>query len=514
MSYSKATTLFTFILLFVTVIEAQSPKDNRAPRTPSEKTAAALAPGATAGDAQPGALAIVNGQTLTLLDIDPKVRQAVQDLDAKLAEARRSLLDERINSLLLEIEAKKRGVTADELYNGEVANRVVAPTEEQIKAEYDEHPDLYGANNLASMRDYVGGRLRDRQEKKLYGDLVSQLRLKIPVAMGADVNTPNLALAAVLATVGGNKITLNALSERLGSRLYDLRQSVYQSEKEAIDNAINDLLLKAEAKRRNTTPDELLRAEITDKIQRPSDSEIEKFYQENKARINADLPSVREKISEYLENRQREQLEQSLIARLRAGAAVRLLIKEPEPVAQAIDTAHSPSRGRASASVTLVEFGDFQCPPCGQMYPVVEEALKPYGADVRFVFREFPLSIHPNARKAAEAAMAANAQGRFWEYMDLLFKNQRALDTQSLKKYATEVGLDRKRFDAALDGGLYAAEVRHDIREGEMYRVQGTPTYFINGVRLSYDAYSVEGIRKAIDGALARASQSQRRAMK
>jgi protein-disulfide isomerase len=143
------------------------------------------------------------------------------------------------------------------------------------------------------------------------------------------------------------------------------------------------------------------------------------------------------------------------------------------------------------------------------MYPVIEEALKPYGTRVRFVVRDFPLPMHEHALKAAEAANAARAQGKFFEYMHLLFTRQDALDVTSLKKYASELGLDRARFDAELDGGKYAAEVQHDIQDGELYGVESTPTIFVNGVRLN--DLTAEGLRAMIDRALARSGQPQNR---
>jgi protein-disulfide isomerase len=133
------------------------------------------------------------------------------------------------------------------------------------------------------------------------------------------------------------------------------------------------------------------------------------------------------------------------------------------------------------------------------MHPVLEEVLKSYGDKVRFVVRDFPLNQHENAAKAAEAANAANEQGKFFEYIALLFQRQKALDIPSLKKYASELGLDRTRFDAALDRGKYAAEVQRDIEDGEMYGVGSTPTIFINGVQLK--VLTAEGLRDAIDRA-------------
>jgi protein-disulfide isomerase len=141
------------------------------------------------------------------------------------------------------------------------------------------------------------------------------------------------------------------------------------------------------------------------------------------------------------------------------------------------------------------------------MYPVMEEVLKSYGNRVRFLIRDFPItSLHPNAFRAAEAAGAANAQGKFWEYIDILFKNPNALDADSLKKYASQLGLDRKRFDAEFESGKYAGEIRRDIEAGEMYGVEATPTIFINGRLLT--ELSADGLRAAIEKAFARGQRS------
>jgi len=150
--------------------------------------------------------------------------------------------------------------------------------------------------------------------------------------------------------------------------------------------------------------------------------------------------------------------------------------------------------------VTVIEFTDFSMLGLCAMYPIVEDVLKSYGTRVRFVIRNFPLTqAHPNAFRAAQAAEAAKAQGKFWEYIDIMFKNQTALDVDSLKKYATQVGLDRKRFDAEFDSGRYepVASSRHRRRRSLWRRV--TPTFFINGITLT--DYSADGLRAAIDKA-------------
>jgi len=147
----------------------------------------------------------------------------------------------------------------------------------------------------------------------------------------------------------------------------------------------------------------------------------------------------------------------------------------------------SPSDHRAGpddAPVTLVEYGDYECPHCGRAYPIVKEAQRRMGGRLRFVFRNFPLGdMHPHAMQAAETAEAAAGQGKFWEMHDMLFTHQRALSDSDLLGYAKHLGLDTKRMQAELTDGRHADRVQNDFRSGVRSGVNGTPTFFINGVR-------------------------------
>jgi protein-disulfide isomerase len=141
-------------------------------------------------------------------------------------------------------------------------------------------------------------------------------------------------------------------------------------------------------------------------------------------------------------------------------------------------------QGPATAPVTLVEYGDYECPSCGQAYPIVKELQRRLGRQLRFVFRNFPLATaHPHAERAAEAAEAAGAQGQFWAMHDVLVENQDALDDEDLVRYAAALGLDESQFVADLTGRAYAGRVREDFMGGVRSGVNGTPTFFINGVR-------------------------------
>jgi protein-disulfide isomerase len=140
--------------------------------------------------------------------------------------------------------------------------------------------------------------------------------------------------------------------------------------------------------------------------------------------------------------------------------------------------------GPEDALVTLVEYGDYECPYCGMAYPIVKRAQRELGSKLRFVFRNFPLAeSHPHARLAAQAAEAAGAQGKFWEMHDMLFEHQDALEAQDLIGYAKSLGLDTAQFARDLETGKYEKRVRDDFRNGVRSGVNGTPTFFVNGNR-------------------------------
>jgi protein-disulfide isomerase len=160
--------------------------------------------------------------------------------------------------------------------------------------------------------------------------------------------------------------------------------------------------------------------------------------------------------------------------------------------------------GPDDASVTLAEYGDYECPYCGMAHPVVKRAQRELGKQLRFVFRNFPLSeAHPHAQIAAQAAEAAGAQGRFWEMHDMIFEHQDALEVEDLIGYAKSLGLDAVRIARDLEAGTYVKRVRDDFRSGVKSGVNGTPTFFVNGVR--YDGSWAN--EKAFIGALRDAAQ-------
>lgn len=188
-----------------------------------------------------------------------------------------------------------------------------------------------------------------------------------------------------------------------------------------------------------------------------------------------------------------------------AGAAVEEQ-KETEPTPTAptevqrenVGVDDDAQKGPSNAKVTIIEFSDYQCPYCAKAEPTLKQIFDTYKNDVRLVYRDFPLNFHQYAQKAAEASECAHEQGKFWEYHDILFNNQQALDVSSLKKYASDLKLDTAKFNGCLDSGKYEAEVKKDMQDGLNANVRGTPAFFING-RLISGSQPFENFKTVID---------------
>ena len=161
-------------------------------------------------------------------------------------------------------------------------------------------------------------------------------------------------------------------------------------------------------------------------------------------------------------------------------------------------------QGSARAPVTVVEYGDFECPYCGAAYLVLKEVQRKMGDELRFVFRNFPLTqVHPHALPAAEAAESAGAQGQFWPMHDMLYEHQTALELAHLRAYARSLKLDEARFEADLKAHTFQPRIEADFREGVRSGVNGTPTLFVNGTR--YDGpVELEGLLAALRAAARR----------
>ena len=168
-----------------------------------------------------------------------------------------------------------------------------------------------------------------------------------------------------------------------------------------------------------------------------------------------------------------------------------------------VPTGTSPSKGAQSAPVTLVMFQDFQCPYSQRSQATVKQIMDAYPGKIKAVFKNFPLPFHKQAALASEAALAAGAQGKFWEMHDKIFANQQKMEIDNLKQYAQELKLNMQKFNADLDSHRFKAAVDEDMKTGASVAVRGTPTFFVNGKKL-VGAKPLAEFQKVIDPLLAK----------
>jgi len=247
----------------------------------------------------------------------------------------------------------------------------------------------------------------------------------------------------------------------------------------------------------------LLDAEVTAKVGIVTEKEIEDFYQANKARMRGDEADLRQKIRAFLQQQKLSARREAFVESLRSEGRVVVRLQPPAAIRVQVSTEDAPVRGAADAPVTIVEFSDFECPFCKQAHPTLKQLLERYPGKVRLAYRDFPLdSIHPQARRAAEAARCAQDQGKFWEYHDVLFTQSPQLALEDLRRYAGQVGLDVTTFDGCLAAGVHKATVQRDLDEGNRLAITGTPAFFINGRTLS-GAQPLDAFTRLIDQELA-----------
>jgi protein-disulfide isomerase len=308
------------------------------------------------------------------------------------------------------------------------------------------------------------------------------------------------------ARIGERTITIADLDRRIKDELFEQASEdgspakLYELRSEAIERMIDDELLEAEAKARNTTREALLEAEAA-KAKPVDDAAVQAFYDQIKARIgDTKLEAISGQIRARLEQQAHAEAQQALIAGLREKAKVEVALEPPR-----IDVAaDGPSKGPADAPVTIVEFSDYQCPYCKRAEATLAQLLQKYPEQVRLVYRHFPLAGHAEARPAAEAAACADEQGKFWDYHRVVFGSSPKLDDATLRKLAETVKLDLAAFDACYKEKRHAAKIQGDFEAGQEAGVSGTPAFFVNGIPLS-GARSLAEFTKLVDAEIAKA---------
>ncbi len=301
---------------------------------------------------------------------------------------------------------------------------------------------------------------------------------------------PLAGWAAPVAKVGTWVLEQEELDKSLASKFYELREARLQE-------MITEHLLTKEAKASNVNASELLEKADAN-IVPPTKEEVAKFIAANRSRLPNEGVGVEDQVQNYMLDKRRENARELYLQGLWAKHGVEIFLQQPRV---SVTVPSDLARGKVDAPITLVEFSDFECPYCRRAQQSLKAVEKAYGDKVRFVFRHYPLPFHEKAPKASEAAQCAADQGKFWPFHDALFADGASLELADLKKLAGSLGLNQATFDGCLDGGRQAERVAKDSAEGKQLGITGTPTFFVNGIRL-VGAVPLEKFQSVIDAEL------------
>lgn len=301
---------------------------------------------------------------------------------------------------------------------------------------------------------------------------------------------------STLFTMGGKKVTASELPPRVKQSLYEIEMERYEKTKRLLDQAILDMKLTKDAKGKDLAE---YKQQLF-KVGEPSEKEIKKWYEENKARVPYPLDKIKGEIKNFIVSQKRNDLEQNMIKKIKKQEKVAFLMKEPSAPTLDISYKGYPFKGGTNAKVTIVEFADYQCPHCFHAFENLNKIVKKYGDKVKVVFMDFPINRSGVSKVVAEGGYCAKMQDKFWEYHAKAFNNQRSLSKDSPKKFAEELKLNTKDFSKCLTSNEAIAHVAKSKAEGEKIGVSGTPSIYINGKRVL--GIDVEAISKEIDAAI------------
>jgi predicted DsbA family dithiol-disulfide isomerase len=332
-----------------------------------------------------------------------------------------------------------------------------------------------------------------------------QLGLEPRDENAAAAGTPeNSQVAAVLA---GREITVAEIDEFMKNAFIEEMRSkpaseIFEARSRGLQQMVQEQILDTAAAERGITPDEVPNQIVAD-VPPPTAEEVSAWYTENQANLGgAQFDQVSARIEDLLLNEKRSQVWSAFMDEKLEALDFEMLFEAPRLELEATRLV----RGNADAAVTIMAFSDYQCPYCIRSEPVLAEVLSRYPEQVRVVHRHFPLdSIHPFARPAAEAAMCADEQGKFWAFHDAIFARSGKLSEGSFAEIGSELGLDGDALGTCMSERRYADFVQQDFDAGVAAGVTGTPAFFVNGVSLK-GSRNADELSQIVDSELARVS--------
>ena len=283
-----------------------------------------------------------------------------------------------------------------------------------------------------------------------------------------------------IAVIGEESIYERDYLPQIQGQVYKIRTQEYELKLKALENAINQRLLRVEAEKRGISEEELLQQEVDSKVPEPSTAEVERVLVQQMFRGGMASNTSKDQIARQLKQEQVALARDEYFTAMRERAGVKIFLPPPRHTVS-FDSARV--RGNPDAPITIVEFSDFQCPFCYQAYWTVKNVLAKYEGKIKLAYRDMPLAgaeADPNG--SAAASRCAGEQGKFWQYHDLLFENQDFFGARAYREYAENLTLNMTQFESCLESGKFRATIQEDFQQGLQLGVTGTPYFFINGI--------------------------------
>ncbi len=321
---------------------------------------------------------------------------------------------------------------------------------------------------------------------------------------GADYEYKKPKGDGIAVKAGDITITDKELYSGIESELFEAESKIFEIKFNKMNQLIIEKLIKKDPKAKGLTNDEYFTKYIAAKV-KIGDKEVDAFIKERKIPTTQVNPQVREKIVQYLSAQKKEEALQVWLGEQTKKTGIDVYFEKPKRPVFDVKVGDAPTFGGDNAKVTIVEYSDFQCPYCSNASKVVRDLKKKYGNKIKIAFKQFPLSFHSQAKKAAVASLCMNAQSKdlFWKLHDHMFDNQSKLGPEDLKAAAKSLGADVEKFNKCLDDNATIAQVEKEIQEGQKLGVKSTPTFYVNG-QLVAGALPVDTFSEIIDEELAK----------
>ena len=306
--------------------------------------------------------------------------------------------------------------------------------------------------------------------------LISGVLVLTACTFAAESTGVSGSAGVVVVEINGKKLTLGELEQKHPTALFKARNAFFETQRKAVAAFVDEYLLEELAKKENLTVEQSWEKHVTSKIAKDPSEEALRVYYEG-VDTKETFEAVRDRIIESIRERRLAAAKDAFMKSLRDSAKVSYHVAPPRVQMSMKDT---PVRGAANARVTLVEFADYECPYCQQIQPTLDRLEAEFKGKIAFAYKDMPLPMHPNAPKAAEATHCAEAQGKYWEFHDLLGKNKQ-LALPALKEAARTLKLNTEAFDKCLDSGEKAPIIAAHSKEAQALGVEGTPSFVVNG---------------------------------